>query len=116
MNDNGPNENRLNENRPNENRLSENRLNDNGANGNGPSEKKAAGQRPAVGFANLLEEMVRAICKTDTLAQVVRNVLTLNKRQPYGIALRALTARQCALLDLMGEIIPEWTPVPVSDT
>jgi hypothetical protein len=101
MNENGPNENRISENCPSR---------------NGPSEKKAAGQRPAVGFANLLEEMVRAICKTDTLAQVVRNVLTLKKRQPCSIAVRALTARQSALLDLMGEVIPQWTPAPVSDT
>lgn len=77
---------------------------------NGTDEKKAGSQRQAPGFANLLDEMARSISRTDTLARVVRAILTLKQRQPYSIALRGLTMRQHALLGIMGEAIPEWTP------
>ncbi|HEY6351033.1 MAG TPA: hypothetical protein VI636_16645 [Candidatus Angelobacter sp.] len=79
---------------------------------NNTAEKKAGNPRPATGFANLLDEMVRSICTTDTLARVIRKVLTLKQRQPYSIALRGLTARQKALLDLMGKALCQWTPPP----
>ena len=39
---------------------------------------------------------------SSTSSVSVRNILTLGKRQPYAIAVRALTVRQFALLDLMG--------------
>lgn len=78
------------------------------------SENNSNQSRPtsatASGFAGLLDEMIRSTGRTDTLAKVVRNILTLKKRQPYNIHIHALTARQRALLNLMGKAIPEWTP------
>jgi hypothetical protein len=69
----------------------------------------STGSQASTGFASLLDEMIQTTRSTDTLARVVRNILTLKKRQPYTIALRSLTARQHALLELMGETVPEWT-------
>lgn len=73
------------------------------------NENRAASQRPAVGFAGLLDEMIQGMGRGDSLAQVVRTILTLRKRQPHSISLRSLTARQSALLELMGDHLLEWT-------
>lgn len=73
------------------------------------SNKSAAAPRPPAGFANLLDEITRSIPATDTLAGVVRKVLTFGKRQPHGIAVRGLTLRQQALLEFMSEATLEWT-------
>jgi hypothetical protein len=79
---------------------------------NSTVEKRNGSQRQAAGFVNLLDELVRSISRTDTLARVARTILTLKRRQPYSIALQGLTTRQHALLSLMGKAIPEWTPPP----
>ena len=78
------------------------------------NETTTPSQMPSSGFTRLLNEVRGAMRETDTVAQVVRKILTLGNRQPRAMALRSLTSRQLALLDLMGEALPEWTPPPVN--
>lgn len=77
---------------------------------NSSNNERGAGQLPSTGFATLLEEIKTKIPRTDRLARIVSSVLTLGRRQPHTLSLRSLTARQLALLELMGDTIPEWTP------
>lgn len=79
------------------------------------NENRSASQRPATGFAALLDEMIQGISRKDSLSRVVHTILTLRKRQPHSISLRSLTARQSALLELMGAHLLEWAP-PASTT
>jgi hypothetical protein len=69
------------------------------------------GERPQTAFDLLLEELISDVRQTDDLKTIVRRLLTLGERQSFALGLKSLTLRQSALLELMGQAVPQHRPL-----